>query len=243
MATRDPVIVNVDKTQAFTHAHHILSQPIFPTKKEEVLSNDIPVNRRVPNIAQSWTEGSKIVLPSLSEYSTCVVADSYARKTQERETDQGDERDKCAGLNSAQRMDQTPPFDVQLTPPRHYLPVGGIDIYTTQGPNLMREMKDRFRKKYSASYVELEPKHQPQPLLQSDRSAFPTIEKSPNAVQDLSPVPTNFSNDLSHILPSVLKERPKRAGRLPSRYASQLFPADNVCLAFKMPCRDTKKSN
>lgn len=69
----------------------------------------------------------------------------------------------------------------------------------------MQEMKDRFRKKHGASYVESEPKCRPRLALQTDQPTLPKLEKSLDDVQGLIPLPTNLSSDLSHILPSVLR--------------------------------------
>ncbi|KAL5969346.1 hypothetical protein TSMEX_002916 [Taenia solium] len=202
--------------------------PILPTKKRMGLSRDSPVNRRVSHFAQSWNEESKLVTQSLSKYSLNLAENPYARKAQEGEGDQEEETNKHVDSVSVQRIAETPLFDEERsTPPQHYRPVGGIDIYTTQGPKLMQEMKDRFRKKHGASYVESEPKCRPRSSLQTDQPTLPKLEKSLDDVQGLIPLPTNLSSDLSHILPSVLRERPRRPGRLPSRYASQLLPANN----------------
>lgn len=73
------------------------------------------------------------------------------------------------------------------------------------GPKLMQEMKDRFREKHGVSYVEPEPKCRLQSALQTDQPTLPKIEKALEDVQSLIPLSINLSNDLSHILPSVLK--------------------------------------
>ncbi|VDK21701.1 unnamed protein product [Taenia asiatica] len=218
--------------------------PILPTKKRMGLSRDNPVNRRVSHFAQSWNEESKSVTQSLSKYSLNLAENPYARKAQEGEGDQEEETNKHVDSASVQRIAETPSFDEERsTPPQHYRPVGGIDIYTTQGPKLMQEMKDRFRKKHGASYVESEPKCRPRLALQTDQPTLPKLEKSLDDVQGLIPLPTNLSSDLSHILPSVLRGRPRRPGRLPSRYASQLLPADNVSLNLATPMHERDELN
>nr|CDS19161.1 hypothetical protein EgrG_000444800 [Echinococcus granulosus] len=201
--------------------------PILPPKKRMGILRENAVDRHIPHVTESWTEESKLASQPLSTHSLNLAADLHARRTQGEE-DQEEGANRHVDSNSSQRMAKPPTFDDErLTPPQHYRPVGGIDIYTTQGPKLIQEMKDRFRKKHGASYMEPEPMHQPQSALQTDQTVLPKMEKSLDDVQGLVSLPTNLSNDLSHILPCVLKARPKRAGRLPSRYASRALPKDN----------------
>ncbi|KAL5107679.1 hypothetical protein TcWFU_004688 [Taenia crassiceps] len=194
-------------------------------KQFEIKTGDASKSTNLKSVSR--TEESKFSPKSLSVYSLNLAANSYARRSQEAEGDQEEKANKRIDSTSTQKISEALLLDKErLTQPHHYRPVGGIDIYTTQGPKLMQEMKDRFRKKQGASYLEPEPKCRPQSASEIGQPTFPKSEKSLDDVQGLAPLPANLSNDLSHILPSVLKERPKRPGRLPSRYASQLLPAD-----------------
>ncbi|VDO14684.1 unnamed protein product [Rodentolepis nana] len=97
-------------------------------------------------------------------------------------------------------------------------PAGAVAMYTNQGPQLLREMKDRLRTKYGISYIEPKPSIQEplSPSLLQDSSILSRLDLSPEEVQNLAPLPTNLDSDFSHILPSVLKGRPRRAGRPPT---------------------------
>ncbi|CDS37212.1 conserved hypothetical protein [Echinococcus multilocularis] len=201
--------------------------PILPPKKRMGILRENAVDRHIRHVTEGRTEESRLASQPLLTHSFNLAADLHARRTQGEE-DQEEGTNRHVDSSSSQRMAQKPIFDdKRLTSPQHYRPVGGIDIYTTQGPKLMQEMKDRFRKKHGASYMEPEPMHQPQSASQTDQTVLPKMEKSLDDVQGLVSLPTNLSNDLSHILPCVLKGRPKRAGRLPSRYASRALPTDN----------------
>lgn len=77
---------------------------------------------------------------------------------------------------------------------------------TILGPQLLREMKDRFRTKYGI-YAESEPgiRESLSSPLHTDFSVLSRLDQTLEEAQYLAPLPTNIDNDLSHILPSVLK--------------------------------------
>ncbi|VDL31607.1 unnamed protein product [Hymenolepis diminuta] len=98
-------------------------------------------------------------------------------------------------------------------------------MYTNQGPQLLREMKDRLRTKYGI-YAESElgihgPLSSP---VHTDFSVLSRLDQTLEDAQHLAPLPTNIDSDLSHILPSVLKERPRRAGRPPTKRINSTYP-------------------
>ncbi|KAM7542439.1 hypothetical protein Aperf_G00000011014 [Anoplocephala perfoliata] len=117
----------------------------------------------------------------------------------------------------------SPTQENRLSPFQDHRPVGGVPMYTSQGPQLIQEIKDRFRQKYGFFYLEPEPT-MPQsqsPPIQWDSSVLPRVDLSLEEVPNLAALPKNLDKDFSHILPSVLKERPKRAGRPPTNRITQ----------------------
>ncbi|KAM3186683.1 hypothetical protein ACTXT7_003823 [Hymenolepis weldensis] len=104
-------------------------------------------------------------------------------------------------------------------------PAGAVAMYTNQGPQLLREMKDRFRTKYGIFYAESELGIQGSlsSSLPTDFSVLSRLDQTLEEAQHLAPLPMNIDNDLSHILPSVLKERPRRAGRPPTKRINSTY--------------------
>ncbi|VDD80516.1 unnamed protein product [Mesocestoides corti] len=102
---------------------------------------------------------------------------------------------------------------------KQYRPAGGVAIYT-QAPKLLQEIKERSKKLHSCLYGDAQSEHRP-PTPRSEQ-LLPRIEKNLDDVQNLPPLPADLNKDLSHALPCLGRERPKRTARLPARYAKRI---------------------